>query len=215
MKIDNTIVTGWDAAIRGMRNPMNSWNRSDTIFEHVNGSDRAVSLGDEDLKLMLMLSKAGSEHAKYKRMINVTCDIIAPVYFVAELDTYKIGTTRNSCSLQHKGSSRDFVTGDFTWDNEFSEGDYEIYEKCRTAIADAIKNINFLRSKYIETDDYKFFRLMRQLMPMGYNYRFTWSANYEVLSNIYHQRKNHPLSEWHKFCDWIESLPYSRVITIK
>ncbi len=195
IKIDNTQVAGWESALRGMRNPLNSWSRSDSTFN-------PFVMGKADYELALKLSKAGSEHAKYKRMINVWCDITAPLYWENELSTYKVGTVMNSCSLQHKGAVRDFEVNDFSWDDE----DPELLEEI-------LNLVNSYRKLYIETKDYKYFRMMRQLIPMGYNYRFTWSANYETLTAIYHQRKNHALKEWVDFCQWIETLPYSDLIT--
>ena len=203
IKIEHTEVEGWKAAIRGMRNPHMSHSRSDSSFFR----GRFV-LGKNDYDLAMKLAKAGSEHRKFMRYINVSCDITAPVFFVQELDTYKIGTTRNSYSLQHKGTSQDYTIDDFTWDNE-TDAEYIDY-----AIDYAINKLNWYRYKYLETKDYKYFRLMRELLPMGYNYRFTWSANYEVLANIYRQRKNHSLEEWTQFIMWIRQLPYSELITI-
>lgn len=193
IKLENTEVYGWKAAIRGMRNPMNSWDKSDTLFD-----GDMFCMGDNDLKLMKRLAKAGSDHRKFLRMITVTVDITAPIYWVAEHDTYKIGTTRNSCSFMHRGTAKKFELSDFSFENS------ETARELRRTIT----KLNKLRTKYIETRDESVFRAIRQLLPSGYNVRYTWHANYEVLANIYFARRNHRLPEWHTFCDWILTLPY-------
>lgn len=193
IKIENTEVYGWKASIRGLRNPMNSWDKSDTLFD-----GNMFCMGDNDLKLMKRLANAGSDHRKFLRMINVTVDITAPMYWVAEHDTYKVGTTRNSCSFMHKGIARPFKLFDFSYENEDSE---------RTLLA-IINTLNTLREAYIKTKDDAIFREIRQIMPQGYNIKYTWSANYEVLANIYFARRNHRLPEWRAFCNWILELPY-------
>jgi len=194
LKIFNTSVSGFAPAIRGMRNPHESWGKSDSYYQ-----DKSFYIGKNDLALMKKLIKAGGDHRKFLRMIDVWVDIEAPNYITNELDTYKVGTTRNSCSLQHKGASRDFTMDDFTIDDKGCTN--------RSLWCAIIAQINYLRKQYIETGDYNYFRAMRQLIPSSYNYRFTWHVNYEVLLNIYHSRKNHRLSEWHEICKWIESLP--------
>jgi len=166
-------------------------------------------IGNNDLDLMKRLYKSslnGDNHAhrKYLRQIFVSMDIIAPTYFTAELDTYKIGTTRNSCSLQHKGASRDFTIDDFSFD---SEDDYDA-----AYLLTAIDIVNYYRQKYIETKDYKYFIKMRQLMPMGYNYRFTYTMNYENVVNMIKQCQNHKLPEWKEFCEILKTLPYIKEI---
>lgn len=207
MEFRNTEVFNIEGALRSMRNPKNSWHKSDSKYEydqHYDNGDWLYVIGKNDLDLAQRLVKAGTEHSKFMRSIFVSVDIVCPTYIAAELDTYKVGTTRNSCSLQHKGSSRDFEISDFTVDNP----DDQIWDTI-------INYVNTLRKKYLETKDYTYFRQMRQLMPMGYNYTFTWTANYAVLRNIYKQRRNHSLKEWHEFCEWIETLPYAKeLITI-
>lgn len=199
MKFENTEVNGFEAAFRGMRQPMQSFDRANS---------------KNDLELGMRLSKAGEPHRKYLRMINVTVDIEAPVYFIQELDTYKIGTTRNSSSLQHKGASRNFEIEDFEIDSlDDLLDEYQIL--IDGTFRRMLYTANYLKDKYNVTKDYKYFRLMRQLLPMSYNYKLTWQANYEVLANIYKWRKNHKLIEWHNFCEWIESLPHSELITLK
>lgn len=196
IKFEHTDVYGFEAAIRGCRNPLNSWHLSDSTF------DKYPTIGDKDFGLLMKLSKAGSDHGKYLRMINVTVDITAPTYWVAEHDTYKVATVRNSCSFMHKGVSKPFELSDFSIEGEVD--DWWI---------DTIDNLNSLREIYLETRDESVFRRIRQQLPSGYNVRYTWQANYEVLKNIYHSRKHHRLPEWHAFCDWIETLPYSVLIT--
>ena len=206
IKIENTETFGWQAAIRGLRNPKNSWDKSDSYF--VRGCDMGCGflLGENDKKLAQTLADAGNDHGKFLRMITVTCDITAPTYWIAEHDTYKVGTVRNSCSFMHKGVARPFSLSDFSFDKDDTE--------IMTII---VNKLNALRDEYLEAGnnamkDAIFFRI-RQLLPSGYNQRYTWQANYAVLRNIYHARKNHRLTEWHDFCKWIERLPYSELIT--
>lgn len=194
MEFSNTEVFNIEGALRGMRNPLNSWKKSDSYYE----SNKYI-IGDNDLNLAQRLIRAGDEHAKFMRSIFVSVDITAPVYFCSELDTYKIGTTRNSCSLQHKGASRYYNIEDFTADDP----DDVIWDII-------IDKLNKLQDQYNATKSYKYFRQMRQIMPMGYDYKFTWTANYAILRNLYKQRRNHPLEEWHIFCEWIDTLPYSK-----
>ena len=198
IKFEHTEVCGWRAAIRGCRNALNSWHRSDSTF------DGEVKIGENDHALMMRLSKAGSDHGKYLRMINVSVDIIAPTYWVAEHDTYKVASVRNSCSFMHKGTSKPFELSDFS-----IEGEVDDWWR------NTIDHLNSLRDMYLETKDESIFRQIRQKLPSGYNVRYTWQANYAVLKNIYHARKHHRLPEWHTFCEWIESLPYSELITVK
>lgn len=196
IKIENAEVYGWEASIRGLRNPMNSWDKSDSVLKVPEDCD--IIIGDNDLNLMKRLAKAGSDHRKFLRMITVTVDITAPIYWIAEHDTYKIGTTRNSCSFMHRGTAKKFELSDFSFENS------ETARELRRTIT----KLNKLRTKYIETRDESVFRAIRQLLPSGYNVRYTWHANYEVLVNIYFARRNHRLPEWHTFCDWILTLPY-------
>mgnify|MGYP006874619947 CR=1 FL=1 len=204
IKFEHTDVYGFEAAIRGCRNPLNSWHLSDSGYRpSYFGKGEVYEIGDKDLALMMKLSKAGSDHGKYLRMINVTVDITAPTYWVAEHDTYKVGTVRNSCSFMHKGVSKPFELSDFS-----IEGEVDDWWR------DTIDNLNSLREIYLETRDESVFRRIRQQLPSGYNVRYTWQANYEVLKKIYHARKHHRLPEWHTFCEWIESLPYSELITV-
>lgn len=198
IRIENVAVWGWETAIRGMRNPMNSWDKSDS--EHKNGN---FTIGQNDYKLMMNLCKGGTEESKWRRMIHVSCDITAPIYWIAEHDTYKVGTTRNSCSFMHRGTAKPFEINDFSYADERAKANIEI----------VIDILNALREEYLETKDQKVFQSIRQLLPSGYNQRYTWDANYEVLAAQYRQRKNHRLPEWRTYCEWIRSLPYSEFIT--
>ena len=194
--IENTHVDNILRAVYSARNAMNSWDKSDSDWE-------TDTLGKNDLNLARRLAKAGPDHGKFLRMINVTCDIVAPLYWVAEHDTYKISTVRNSCSFMHKGVSKPFEISDFTIENE-----------CKSEMFKIIDTLNYLRDLYLESKDFKYFRMIRQILPQGYNIRYTWQANYQVLINIYNSRKNHKLEEWHTFCDWIENLPYFKEICL-
>ena len=207
IKIENTQVYGFEAAIRGMRNPMNSWSRSDSNIRD-NGKYVEDFIGNNDLKLMRQLAKAGSVHAKYRRMITVTCDITAPMFWWAEFDTYKVGTVRNSCSKMHKIHSKELLNEDFS-----CEGCREIGSWATLCFVTVQNTCNKLREKYNETKDKKYWRALIELLPESYNQRATVQLNYEVLAGIYRWRKDHKLDEWHKFCEWVESLPYSEIIT--
>lgn len=209
MKIENIKSYGWVDAIRGMRNPLNSWDKIDSTFKFdpTDGSAIDVNLGPNDLRLIKALTTGGSPHRKFLRQISVTMDITAPVYWWAEMDTYKVGTTRNSCSVQHKGSSRDFTVDDFTLDIDDGITNLNNNEKliAKDNLNIIITIMNAWRRKFMESnkENYNYFRIMRQLMPMGYNYKSTWTGNYETLINIYEWRYNHKLLEWHVFCDSI------------
>lgn len=187
--------TQWICAIRGCRNALNSWDKSDTYLDI---SGQIAIVGEKDRELMKKLTKAGTDHRKFLRMLPVTVDITAPLYWIAELDTYKIATVRNSCSFMHKGLAKEFELSDF--DTKSNLG--------KQALIQVIYALNELRQEYLKTKDDKIFEQIRCLLPSGYLQRFTWFANYEVLLNIYYARKNHKLSEWHDFCDWIKKLPF-------
>lgn len=216
IKIENVEVQGWEAAIRGMRNPMNSWDRSDSkwIFDreittpgdNIDVNRYRYKIGSNDHSLMMRLAKAGTEHAKYRRMIVVYVDITAPLYWWKEFDTYKVGTVANSCSTMHKIHSKGFTIDDFS--HEHMIGSMSVLNK-------VIDCLNYNRDKFIETKDKRFWWQMIQLLPSSYNQRRTLMLNYETLANIYHQRKNHKLDEWREFCQWIKTLPYSEIITLE
>jgi len=205
IKIENTVVYGWDAAIRGMRNPMNSWDKSDS--EEIAG---CVIVGPNDLALMKKLVASGADHAKFMRMITVTCDITAPLYWWKEFDTYKIGTTANSCSTMHTIHKKDFALDDFSHEHLFTVDD----------LLSTIYTMNEYRKQFLAFDDHPemkktYWYQMIQLLPSSYNQRRTLQLNYAVLRNMYHARKNHKLDEWRQFCVWAERLPHSELITGK
>lgn len=237
IKFENTEVMGWEHAIRGMRNPMNSWDKSDSIFiprSLCNDEDFRLArichdvapiIKNNDFDLMMRLRNAGTDHRKFMRMITVYVDITAPLYWWKEFDTYKVGTVANSCSTMHKIHEKEFTLDDFSHEHlgvlvpaELNDGD-EVYQNlCEESLKRTIKDLNIARGYYNnEKRDTKlkkkYWWQMIQLLPSSYNQRRTICTNYEVLANIYKSRKNHKLDEWHAFCDWIESLPYSELIT--
>ena len=223
IKIENVDVYGWEAAIRGMRNPMNSWSKSDSSYFYSESSyphsGEFVHIGKNDLVLMKSLIKAGSDHRKFLRFINVTCDITAPLYWWKEFDTYKVGTVRNSCSTMHTIAKKEFTLDDFSIEHiesiDFIDVDALGYTDCscidNLVLAKLIVEVlNFNRKKYLETKGKGYWWQMIQLLPSSYNQRATVQLNYEVLMKMYHERKNHKLDEWKTFCEWIETLPYMR-----
>ena len=200
IKIENIDVYGWETAIRGARNPMNSWDRMDSCYN--NGE---FEIGENDYKLLKNLTIAGSEHRKWNRMVTVTMDITAPLYFFKEYDTYKVGTVANSCSTMHKIQAKKFEMSDFSV--EHLDGIASETFKL------VINELNLNRKLFNETKDKKYWWNMIQLLPTSYNQKRTVHLNYEVLGTIYHQRRHHKLDEWHVFCDMIKTLPYSEFIT--
>jgi hypothetical protein len=210
--IENTEVYGWEAAIRGMRNPMNSWEQSDSNFW--GSGTMEFTLGEKDLDLMHRLRKAGTDHRKFMRMIIVTADLCGPLYWLKEYDTYKVSTVANSCSTMHKIHDKEFTLDDFShehlFDGEESGAGDDEFEYHLLMLIDVL---NFARKKFLTTKDKKYWWQMIQLLPSSYNQRRTVMLNYEVLANIYKSRKNHKLDEWHTFCEWIEGLPYAELIT--
>lgn len=204
--IEHGDTYGWEAAVRGMRNPKNSWDRSDSIF-----AEGHTELGENDLELMNLLANAGPDHGKFLRMIGVSCDITGPLYWWKEMDTYKVGTVADSCSTMHKLAAKEFELSDFS--NE------HLLEDSIESLKRTIGLLNEYRDEYnsIMECGYKkeYWWQMIQLLPSSYNQKRTWTANYAVLRNIYRARKDHKLDEWHTFCDWIELLPYSELITGK
>lgn len=215
IKIEKTKVVGWEHAIRGMRNPMNSWDKSDSHFGYMYPDDYEpqMMIGTNDLDLMKQLVKAGTDHRKFMRMIVVYADITAPIYWWKELDTYKVGTVANSCSTMHKIHSKPIELSDFSIDDfEFTNAD-DTVEFATDAFGRVISALEFLRQEFIETKDKKYWRFLIQLLPESYNQKRTVMLNYEVLANMYHSRKAHKLDEWREFCKWVETLPYSELIT--
>jgi hypothetical protein len=237
LKIENYEVVGWEPAIRGMRNPMNSWGKSDSFYcedcygglcEHDFNGDCPVSdinkfvIGYNDLDLMMRLAKGGAVHAKYRRMITVYVDITAPLYWWKEFDTYKVGTVTNSCSTMHKIHAKEFELEDFSCE--------KLRARAMTSLFQVIDELNYWRDIYnnggmddnydgtvrvFEPKDKEAWHQMIQLLPTSYNQKRTIMLNYEVLVGMYRDRKNHKLDEWHTFCDWIKSLPYSELITME
>lgn len=197
MKFEKTQVFNLENAIRGMRNPLQSWQKSDSYFD-----TGEFLIGYNDLALAQRLIKAGSEHRKFLRQIFVTVDITAPAYWWAEFDTYKIGVTRNSTSFQHKGVSKEFSLEDFGIDED-------VDALVKNTLIEVVDTLNLLREKYKETKNYGYFRQIRQLLPQSYNYTSTVTMNYENILNMINQRKNHKLKEWNTdFLQWAEDLPY-------
>ena len=214
IKIENTEVVGWEHAIRGMRNPMNSWAKSDSYWgmvedpSPINPNDWSyIILGDNDLDLMKRLRNAGTDHRKFMRMLTVYVDITAPLYWWKEFDTYKVGTVANSCSTMHKIHAKEFTLDDFSHEHLT---DYNREWILRTVI---INQLNKEREYFLDSKDKDEWWQMIQLLPSSYNQKRTVMLNYEVLTNIYKSRKNHKLDEWHELCHWIEGLPYSELIT--
>lgn len=236
LKISNFEVLGWEHAIRGMRNPMNSWEKSDSCTQGyvwcnefcghpVSGCDKesGLYLGPNDLSLMKRLRNAGTDHRKFMRMITVYLDITAPLYWWKEFDTYKVGTVANSCSTMHKIAAKEFTLDDFSCEH--------LCDDERELLKEIITRLNMNRIAFIAKDDKRVDRYsimsdecyakykkklwwqMIQLLPSSYNQKRTVMLNYEVLANIYKSRRNHKLDEWHTFCNWIEELPYSELIT--
>lgn len=228
IRIENVDVFGWESAIRGMRNPMNSWDKSDSRFCVCSKSDKTscTEIGNNDLKLMQSLVKAGTDHSKFMRMINVSCDITAPRYWWTEYDTYKVGTVRNSCSTMHKIADKEFEPSDFSREH-LTTLDFQHYDildteeveriEFQTASTEILRLIiqclNNYRKLYLATKNKKYWWQMIQILPQSYNQRATVQLNYAVLRKMYHARKNHKLDEWVEFCKWIETLPYSELIT--
>jgi len=276
LTIENTSVHGFEDAIRGMRNPLNSWSKSDSgfatdseccLYKTISGdmidyhaedlriidpgyfkdpNDLGFFIGPNDQKLMETLRDAGKDHAKYRRMIVVYADLIAPLYWWKEFDTYKVGTVANSCSTMHKIQAKVFTLDDFSHEHLFGSSDglfsdlntadseeeligrgaYDVHQEWNEdaeewwegkfaidALCETIVALNEYRKRYLETNDKRYWWQMIQLLPSSYNQRRTVMLNYEVLANIYHARKNHKLDCWHTFCDWIENLPESWIIT--
>ena len=217
LKIENTEVMGWEHVIRGMRNPMNSWDKSDSKWYSIGIptsnpaaiNDKCLSqkycLGDNDLDLMKRLRNAGTDHRKFMRMITVYLDITAPLYWWKEFDTYKVGTVANSCSTMHKIHAKEFTIDDFSCEH--------LGPPAISHLKSTIKCMNDYREEFLKDSEKHNWWQMIQLLPTSYNQKRTVMLNYEVLANIYKSRKNHKLDEWHTFCDWLKSLPYSELIT--
>ena len=200
VKIENIDVYGWEAAIRGARNPMNSWHLMDSCYN--NGE---FEIGEKDYDLLRRLTIAGPEHRKWNRMVTVTMDITAPLYFFKEYDTYKVATVANSCSTMHKIQAKEFELDDFSHEHLIS----------LRLLNDTIDELNYYRDIYNKTKDKKYWWQMIQNLPSSYNQKRTVHLNYETLGAMYRQRRHHKLDEWREFCSMIEGLPYSEFITMK
>lgn len=236
IKIENAEVVGLEHAIRGMRNPLNSWDKSDSFqcdgigcsFEDCPqyivpiewrseggcSTEGEYVIGKRDLELMKRLVKAGTDHRKFMRMIVVYMDVTAPLYWWKEFDTYKVGTVKNSCSTMHKITEKEFTFTDFSCEN--------LYTTCKEQLGRVINDLNELRNRYNNPEMYglkneekkRLWYNIIQLLPSSYNQKRTVQLNYEVLLNMYHARRNHKLDEWHTFCDWVETLPYFKELVI-
>lgn len=242
LKISNFEVLGWEHAIRGMRNPMNSWAKSDSEFIAADGKHHDICgnsapwygsdgwpetlIGEQDLDLMKSLRNAGTDHRKFMRMITVYLDITAPLYWWKEFDTYKVGTVANSCSTMHKIAAKKFTLEDFSYEhlgvptfatNENGKDVPVVQNLWEESLKRTINDLNIARDFYLSSNEpglkKQYWWQMIQLLPSSYNQKRTVMLNYEVLANIYKSRRNHKLDEWHTFCDWIEELPYSEIIT--
>lgn len=239
LKIEKDQVVGWEHAIRGMRNPKNSWKKSDSgvcathgpakcadcVYTDCHADDIDIGtkyiLGPNDLDLMTTLRNAGTDHRKFMRMIVVYLDITAPLYWWKEFDTYKVGTVANSCSTMHKIHAKEFTLDDFSYEHLIDSPLVEeepgkpalLNMQAREMLVILVNVLNAARYNYLKTNDKKYWWQMIQLLPTSYNQKRTVMLNYEVLANIYKSRKDHKLDEWHTFCDWIEGLPYSKLIT--
>lgn len=239
IKIENTELVGWEAAIRGMRNPLNSWEKSDSRFNSLDDCGDcahcnlrfdecpAQQIGPNDLDLMKRLRNAGTDHRKFMRMITVYVDVTAPLYWWKEFDTYKVGTVANSCSTMHKIHAKEFTLEDFSYEHLLDGKGLKVSheDNCmpdesafgfrlsgKELLKTTVNTLNYYRRIFLETKNKKYWWQLIQLLPSSYNQRRTVMLNYEVLANIYKSRRNHKLDEWHVFCEWIENLPYSELI---
>lgn len=218
--IEKTETYGWEAAVRGMRNPKNSWDKSDSTFlpVYTPPADYVPEIGENDLALMKTLAAAGTDHGKFLRMITVTVDLTAPFYWWKEFDTYKVGTVADSCSTMHKIHAKEFTLDDFSHEH--------LIDSAVGLLLQTIDALNDAREIFVNYDNYPLSSLdpqitcrkdvwwqLIQLLPSSYNQKRTVQVNYQVLKNMYHARKNHKLDEWHTLCEWIEGLPYSELIT--
>lgn len=226
IKIENVVTSSaeqWEAIIRGTRNPMNSWDKSDSYYhceieEDVescedcqwcpNPNDKHLVVGKNDFALMSKLASAGTDHRKFMRMITVYVDVTAPLYWWKEMDTYKVGTVRNSCSTMHKIAEKEFTLDDFSHEHIYNDVSTE--PSSLKVLLSIIDTLNQYRHLYLVSKHKSDWWQIIQLLPSSYNQKATLMLNYEVLANIYHSRKNHKLDEWVEFCKWIETLPYAK-----
>lgn len=224
IQIENVAIWGWEPAVRGMRNPMNSWEKSDSVCSYDSDELPLYIVGNNDKKLMKALVAAGTDHRKFMRMITVSLDITAPLYWWKEFDTYKVGTVANSCSTMHKIAEKEFILDDFSHEHlgvtvpaKLNDGEKVFQNLWIESLKRTIEDLNIARGLYISEQNSdlkkKYWWQMIQLLPSSYNQKRTVMLNYEVLANIYKSRRNHKLDEWREFCHWVEGLPYSELIT--
>ena len=229
LKLENTGVFGWEATIRGMRNPMNSWDKSDSGWGFVPSQtcptcdtyECGYIIGENDLKLMKSLSKAGNDHAKFLRMINVTVDITAPLYWWKEFDTYKVGTVANSCSTMHKIHEKEFTIDDFSHEHLIVSDNVNHIDMVAW-LQEQIDVLNEWRRTFLDVKNSdvssesakRYWWQMIQLLPSSYNQKRTVQLNYQVLKSMYFARKDHKLDEWHILCDWMLTLPYFKEVCV-
>ena len=212
LTIENAQAFGFQAAIRGMRNPKNSWAKGDSTFELSTDESgvQMIDLGPADLKLATALANSGQDHGKFLRMIHVQLDVTAPLYWWKEADQYKVGTVTDSCSTMHKIAAKEFTIDDFSHEHlGYSCCTENEFDNPMNTLEQVIIVLNGCRDKYIATSNKFWWWQLIQLLPSSYNQRRTWDLNYTVLRNIYHARRNHKLDEWHTLCNWIETLPYA------
>lgn len=211
IKIENTQVMGMDSAIHGMRNPLESWDKSDSYWTYVedektgNAAKFEFFVGDNDMELAMRLCKAGSDHRKFLRQIFVSVDITAPLYWWKEFDTYKVGTVANSCSTMHRIHATPITMSDFSHEKVSDAGS--------TYLGMIVEFLEIQRQNFVKTGNSEYWNDLIQILPTSYNQMRTVTLNYENLRNIYHSRKNHKLTEWHDVCKWIDGLPYSCFVT--
>ena len=203
LTIENVQLFGFQAAIRGMRNPKNSWSKGDSTFKLSTDDSgiQTIHLGPADRKLASALANSGPDDGKFLRMIHVQLDVTAPLYWHKEADQYKVGTVTDSCSTMHKIHAKEFTMDDFSHEHLYSP----LHD-----LKPTVDLLNVYRERFLETKDKEDWWQLIQLLPSSYNQRRTWDLNYAVLRNIYHARRNHKLDEWHTLCDWIETLPYAK-----
>ena len=206
IKVENIEIFNFDGAMRGLRNPMNSWDKSDSYTDEIG----IFNIGSNDIKLAQRMLNGGPEESKFMRQIMICMDIDAPLFFWKEFDTYKVGTTANSCSTMHKLTSNEIGAQNFSFDMEIADFPKEYQELISMIRVNSVHYCEQLRKAYEKTKDKRIWRALIEILPEGWNQRRTWTANYQVLRNIYFQRRNHKLDEWREFCKIIKSLPYGK-----
>lgn len=206
IKVENIEIFNFDGAMRGLRNPMNSWDKSDSYTDEIG----IFNIGSNDIKLAQRMLNGGPEESKFMRQIMICMDIDAPLFFWKEFDTYKVGTTANSCSTMHKLTSNEIGAQNFSFDMEIADFPKEYQELISMIRVNSVHYCEQLRKAYEKTKDKRIWRALIEILPEGWNQRRTWTANYQVLRNIYFQRRNHKLDEWRELCKIIESLPYGK-----